>query len=137
MITFQGTWVARSVKHPALDFCSGHDLRVSTGHTACLRFSLSLVLCPSLHLSLPVFKKKQTNAITFHNNHFMSWLSEQSEMAENRSLFCTRKKILGLEAFLPSSRNVLVSSTNSDYNKVRERKVASKLFFLPFSFDGK
>ena len=54
-----GTWVvAQSVKHLTLDFCSGHDvtdceiksrIKVCADSTeACLGFSLSLPLCPSL-----------------------------------------------------------------------------------------
>ena len=37
-ITFRGTWVAQSVKHPTLDFGSGHDLMVHG-------FKLCIELC--------------------------------------------------------------------------------------------
>jgi len=55
----RGTWVAQSVKHPTLDFSSGHDLRVmrSSPAGACLRFSLSLC-CPPPTGLLKLSKKK-------------------------------------------------------------------------------
>ena len=65
----RGTWVAQSVEHPTLDFGSGHHLWVmgpspkscSTGHGACLRFSLSpsapLLCFLSLSLSLSISSK--------------------------------------------------------------------------------
>ena len=37
---FQGTWVVQSVKHPTLEFGSGHDLRVM-GHSSALGSPLS------------------------------------------------------------------------------------------------
>ena len=56
-----GAWVAQLIKHPTLDFCSGHDLTVCEiepcvglclhwQHGACLGFSLPLSLprLPSL-----------------------------------------------------------------------------------------
>ena len=68
-----GTWLARSVKHPTLDFGSGHDLTVCRIephvrlHTdsACLAFSLSLpthTCC--LSKSINKLKKKTHKCIT-------------------------------------------------------------------------
>ena len=62
----RGNWVAYVVKHPSLDFSSGHDLRVvrsspelgSTGHGGFLRFSLSHSLHPSSQLVLPLFQQE-------------------------------------------------------------------------------
>ena len=50
----KGAWVAQSVECPALNFSSGHDLKVMGSHVRLhaqqgiyLRFSLSLSLCLS------------------------------------------------------------------------------------------
>ena len=54
----QGTWVAQSVEHPALDFGSGHDLTVcgAEPHVGLCADSAEPAwdsLPPSLSLSLP------------------------------------------------------------------------------------
>ena len=73
-LPFRGAWVAQSVKHPTLDFGSGHDLLVrefkpldglctDSVKPAWNSLSLSLSLCPSPALSLSVFlsQNKQLN----------------------------------------------------------------------------
>jgi len=67
-VQLMDTWVAQSVKHPTLGFGSGPGLRTvrsssasgsKLSHGVCLRFSLSLSLCPSPHsLSRSLLKKK-------------------------------------------------------------------------------
>ena len=70
----RGTWVAQSVKHPTLDFCSGHDLTLvrlspSSGPAltewSLLQFSPSLSAHPPLMLCLSkvnkCLKKKKYN----------------------------------------------------------------------------
>ena len=56
---FVGTWMAQLVKHPTLDFGSGHDSSIVISHPAqcgaCLRLSLSFSLCPP---HFPSQKKK-------------------------------------------------------------------------------
>jgi len=80
-----GTWVAQSVKHPALDFHSGHDPRAGCG--ACLRLSLSLSLCPSIphshaHSFSPKKRKKKIGT-RHHTIHLLEWLKFKTMTTPN------------------------------------------------------
>ena len=66
----RGTWVAQSVKHPALSFHSGRDLMVhrfepQVGWGFSLSLSLSLSLPCSGSLSLPLLNKLQKIVVKY------------------------------------------------------------------------
>ena len=71
-----GTWMAKSVEHPTLDFGSGHDLtipefelhaRLSASSVELpSNLSLSLSLCPSRACALSLQMNKQTSKMCIH-----------------------------------------------------------------------